>query len=151
MLFKDGVTATEIFYARSHRHGNRLLASLSPSIWPHVTQRIVCNRKVYYRIQQCPPSVPIQNQLDPVHAPHPTSWRSIVCCIRPSPCRERIIDVVLRDGRDSNLSGENGASGRQHTFANKTHVESRAPALLCHTHHRRLRFCRLQSNSTQSC
>jgi hypothetical protein len=26
------------------------------------------------------------------------------CCIRPSPGRERIIDVVPRDGRGSNLS-----------------------------------------------
>jgi hypothetical protein len=29
----------------------------------------------------------------------------VQCCIRPSPDRERIIDVVPRDGRDSNLSG----------------------------------------------
>jgi hypothetical protein len=60
------------------------------------------------------------------------------------PLKERITDVVPRDERDSKLSGKNGASGRQHTFANETHVESRAPALLYHTHHRLLRFCRLQ-------
>jgi hypothetical protein len=72
------------------------------------------------------------------------------CCIRPSPDRERIIDVVPRDGRDSNLSGLNGALGRQHTFANKTHVESRAAAFIIQHSSVFSKVLQTQIDSTQS-
>ena len=46
--------------------------SASPEI-----PRIVWNLKVHYCMYNCLPPVCILSQIDPVHTPHPTPWRTI--------------------------------------------------------------------------
>ena len=50
---------------------NRFLAS-------EEIPRILWNPMVQHRIHKCSRPIPIPSQLDPVHIPHPTSWRSIL-------------------------------------------------------------------------
>ena len=58
--------------------------------------RILWDPKVHYRIHKCPPLVHILSQLDPVHAPHPTSWRPIL--ILSSHLRMGLSSCLLSSG-----------------------------------------------------
>jgi len=49
--------------------------------WFSASQEIPCilwNPNVHYRIHKCPPPIPILSQLDSVHTPTSTFWRSIL-------------------------------------------------------------------------
>ena len=70
--------------SKSYLHTYLLTPCSSPSWetnWFSASQEIphvLRNLKVHYHIHKCPVPVPTLSQIDPVHAPHPTSWRSIL-------------------------------------------------------------------------
>jgi hypothetical protein len=69
------------------RHENRILFTYSieqshswetkPFLASQEIQRISWSLRVHYSVCKIPPPVPILIQINPVHGPQPTSWRSL--------------------------------------------------------------------------
>jgi len=89
ILYSYCVTYLIAYSMWQSRSGEDNRFSASQEI-PH----ILWNPKVHYRIQKCPPPVPILSQITPVDTLHPTSWRSIL--ILPSTPRSSKWFLFLR-------------------------------------------------------
>jgi hypothetical protein len=59
-------------------HGAESFQKSWPSWARQEIPRILWNLKICYRMHKRSPLVPIMSQIKPVHAPNPTSWRSIL-------------------------------------------------------------------------
>ena len=57
---------------------NSLPSEVNPFSASQEIPPILRNPKVRYRVYKSPPPFPVLSQIDPVHDPQPTSWRSIL-------------------------------------------------------------------------